>query len=191
MVDFCFATLFGGFWSSFSLEQLRKHRYCPASPAAHLKHKLVRGLIHRFYADAATCIDLAARRQRQRPRGTASATNPNKASLRAAVAKADVMKCLSREYRSFFAPLEDEYYSSSVTFDDPLNSLSGLAPTGIMWICSRAARCLEACFQRRGDQPARRPRVGGRPITNKVDAARVFLRAAVGAHRTVYGHFCI
>ena len=35
------------------------------------------------------------------------------------------MKCLSREYRSFFAPLEGEYYSSSVTFDDPLN-LSGL-----------------------------------------------------------------
>ena len=50
----------------------------------------------------------------------------SKTALRAAVSKADVMKCLSREYRSFFAPLEDEYYSSSVTFDDPLNSLSGL-----------------------------------------------------------------
>lgn len=46
--------------------------------------------------------------------------------LRAAVDKKDVMKCLSREYRNFFAPLEAEYYSTSVTFDDPLNSLSGL-----------------------------------------------------------------
>ena len=59
---------------------------------------------------------LVAPPTRQRPRS----------ALRAAVSKADVMKCLSREYRSFFAPLEDEYYSSSVTFDDPLNSLSGL-----------------------------------------------------------------
>lgn len=43
-----------------------------------------------------------------------------------AVAVEDVMKCLRREYRSFFDPLEPEYYLDSVTFDDPLNSLSGL-----------------------------------------------------------------
>jgi len=44
----------------------------------------------------------------------------------AATPKADVMKCLEREYRSFFAPLEDAYYEAGVTFDDPLSSLAGL-----------------------------------------------------------------
>mmetsp|Transcript_21802 Transcript_21802/g.65345 ORF Transcript_21802/g.65345 Transcript_21802/m.65345 type:complete len:360 (+) Transcript_21802:152-1231(+) len=43
-----------------------------------------------------------------------------------AAEKRDVMKCLVREYRSFFAPLESEYYTKDVTFDDPLSSLSGL-----------------------------------------------------------------
>mmetsp|Transcript_1249 Transcript_1249/g.3749 ORF Transcript_1249/g.3749 Transcript_1249/m.3749 type:complete len:360 (+) Transcript_1249:158-1237(+) len=43
-----------------------------------------------------------------------------------AVAKEDVVSCLRREYRSFFAPLEAEYYAPEVTFDDPLSSLSGL-----------------------------------------------------------------
>ena len=33
------------------------------------------------------------------------------------------------------------------------------------------------------------PRVGGRPITNTMDAARVLLRAAVGADGAVHGHF--
>ena len=72
--------------------------------------------MHRFLLLAASVSALVAPPTQQRPRS----------ALRAAVSKADVMKCLSREYRSFFAPLEDEYYSSSVTFDDPLNSLSGL-----------------------------------------------------------------
>ena len=72
--------------------------------------------MHRFLLLAASASALVAPPARSKP----------KTALRAAVAKADVMKCLSREYRSFFAPLEDEYYSSSVTFDDPLNSLEGL-----------------------------------------------------------------
>ena len=67
--------------------------------------------MHRFLLLAASASALVAPPARSKP----------KTALRAAVAKADVMKCLSREYRSFFAPLEDEYYSSSVTFDDPLN----------------------------------------------------------------------
>ena len=50
----------------------------------------------------------------------------SRSALAAAVTKSDVAKCLRREYVSFFAPLESEYYSSSVTFDDPLSSLSGL-----------------------------------------------------------------
>ena len=41
--------------------------------------------------------------------------------------KAEVMKCLQREYVSFFSPLEASFYEDGVTFDDPLSSLSGLA----------------------------------------------------------------
>lgn len=39
----------------------------------------------------------------------------------------EVKQCLAREYRSFFDPLESNFYAETVTFEDPLNSLSGLA----------------------------------------------------------------
>ena len=35
-------------------------------------------------------------------------------------------KVLKREYSSFFDPMQREFYASSVTFDDPLTSLSGV-----------------------------------------------------------------
>ena len=38
----------------------------------------------------------------------------------------EVMGCLTREYLSFFAPLEPEFYEPDVSFDDPLSSLAGL-----------------------------------------------------------------
>ena len=38
----------------------------------------------------------------------------------------EIMKCLQREYVSFFNPLEPEYYESSVTFEDPLSTLGGI-----------------------------------------------------------------
>ncbi|KAJ8604212.1 hypothetical protein CTAYLR_009780 [Chrysophaeum taylorii] len=44
----------------------------------------------------------------------------------ATVSAEEVMQCLRREYRSFFDPLEPSFYLDSVTFEDPLNSLSGL-----------------------------------------------------------------
>ena len=35
-------------------------------------------------------------------------------------------KVLEREYVSFFSPMEKEYYAKDVSFDDPLNNLSGV-----------------------------------------------------------------
>lgn len=35
-------------------------------------------------------------------------------------------KCLYREYASFFAPMEEQYYSEYVTFVDPLSSFTGI-----------------------------------------------------------------
>ena len=35
-------------------------------------------------------------------------------------------KVLEREYVSFFSPMETEYYTSDVTFKDPLNDLAGV-----------------------------------------------------------------
>ena len=87
----------------------------PSEPGNHRKQNAVSITMARVLLLAASVGALVA-----------PPTNRPRSALRAAVSKADVMKCLSREYRSFFAPLEDEYYSSSVTFDDPLNSLSGL-----------------------------------------------------------------
>lgn len=39
---------------------------------------------------------------------------------------ARLKKVLEREYVSFFSPMETEYYAKDVTFDDPLNALSGV-----------------------------------------------------------------
>eukprot|EP00747_Dinoflagellata_sp_TGD_P183745 gnl/TRDRNA2_/TRDRNA2_38856_c0_seq1.p1 gnl/TRDRNA2_/TRDRNA2_38856_c0~~gnl/TRDRNA2_/TRDRNA2_38856_c0_seq1.p1 ORF type:complete len:338 (-),score=41.78 gnl/TRDRNA2_/TRDRNA2_38856_c0_seq1:33-1046(-) len=36
-----------------------------------------------------------------------------------------VMQCLAREYRSFFRPFEEEFYSEDVSFKDPLNDFEG------------------------------------------------------------------
>ena len=44
--------------------------------------------------------------------------------LKAAVA--DLKKVLEREYISFFDPMERDYYSPTVTFDDPMTSLEGV-----------------------------------------------------------------
>eukprot|EP00548_Thalassiothrix_antarctica_P007934 CAMPEP_0194139240 /NCGR_PEP_ID=MMETSP0152-20130528/8937_1 /TAXON_ID=1049557 /ORGANISM="Thalassiothrix antarctica, Strain L6-D1" /LENGTH=351 /DNA_ID=CAMNT_0038837019 /DNA_START=392 /DNA_END=1447 /DNA_ORIENTATION=- len=38
----------------------------------------------------------------------------------------ELKKVLAREYVTFFAPMRKEYYKSDVSFDDPLNSLSGI-----------------------------------------------------------------
>ena len=46
--------------------------------------------------------------------------NPNRVPVE------DVQSCLEREYGSFFAPLEPEYYLPDVTFEDPLSSLAGI-----------------------------------------------------------------
>ena len=35
-------------------------------------------------------------------------------------------KVLEREYLSFFSPMETEYYANDVTFQDPLNDLTGV-----------------------------------------------------------------
>lgn len=48
------------------------------------------------------------------------------AARRAATPVGDVMRCLEREYVSFFAPLEAQFYEPTVTFEDPLSSLAGL-----------------------------------------------------------------
>jgi hypothetical protein len=39
---------------------------------------------------------------------------------------ADLKKVLRREYRTFFCPMERDYYSETVGFNDPLTTLSGL-----------------------------------------------------------------
>lgn len=39
--------------------------------------------------------------------------------------KEALKRCLAREYRSFFRPFEDKFYSEDVTFQDPLNNLKG------------------------------------------------------------------
>ena len=39
---------------------------------------------------------------------------------------ADLKKVLEREYISFFDPMEREYYSPTVSFDDPMTSLAGV-----------------------------------------------------------------
>lgn len=44
----------------------------------------------------------------------------------ASVEVADVKKCLSREYTSFFTPMEKEFYEQDVTFVDPLSTLVGI-----------------------------------------------------------------
>ena len=38
----------------------------------------------------------------------------------------ELKKVLAREYTSFFNPMQREYYSDDVTFDDPLTSLAGV-----------------------------------------------------------------
>ena len=38
----------------------------------------------------------------------------------------ELKRVLEREYVSFFDPMECEYYSPKVTFDDPMTSLSGV-----------------------------------------------------------------
>jgi len=48
------------------------------------------------------------------------------ATRRATTPVGDVMRCLEREYVSFFAPLEAQFYEPTVTFEDPLSSLAGL-----------------------------------------------------------------
>ena len=143
MLDFCSATLFGAFGRSFSFVEQLEAPLLPSEPGNPPQAKRCQ---HHHGSTP------AARRQRRRPRGTATRSKP-KSALRAAVSKADVMKCLSREYRSFFAPLEDEYYSSSVTFDDPLNSLSGLKAyrNNVDMLAGRTLIWRPA-LQRRGDQ---------------------------------------
>ena len=48
------------------------------------------------------------------------------APLAAEIPREELMKCLRREYVSFFDPLEPEFYREDVTFDDPLSTLSGI-----------------------------------------------------------------
>ena len=55
---------------------------------------------------------------------TASSNNPDVIRLQTQVQQ--LKKVLAKEYASFFNPMEREYYSPSVTFDDPLTSLSGV-----------------------------------------------------------------
>mmetsp|Transcript_16165 Transcript_16165/g.37704 ORF Transcript_16165/g.37704 Transcript_16165/m.37704 type:complete len:393 (-) Transcript_16165:142-1320(-) len=44
----------------------------------------------------------------------------------ASVEVSEVKKCLSREYTSFFTPMETEFYEQDVTFVDPLSTLVGI-----------------------------------------------------------------
>lgn len=50
--------------------------------------------------------------------------NPDVARLQTQVQQ--LKKVLAKEYASFFNPMERDYYSPSVTFDDPLTSLAGV-----------------------------------------------------------------
>lgn len=52
------------------------------------------------------------------------AVAPPKADLEKDIVR--LKKVLEREYTTFFSPMETEYYAENVSFDDPLNSLSGV-----------------------------------------------------------------
>ena len=95
---------------------------------------------------AAAALLLAAARALVAP--PSAPRRVSRSALAASVTKSDVAKCLRREYVSFFAPLESEYYSSSVTFDDPLSSLSGLdayrGNVDMLGGARRSARCSSA-----------------------------------------------
>lgn len=54
----------------------------------------------------------------------AATTEVDTTKLRSAVS--DLKKCLLREYTSFFNPMEREFYSPTVSFDDPMTSLAGV-----------------------------------------------------------------
>lgn len=58
---------------------------------------------------------------------TSSTTSTTTASASNLEEKVRLLKqCLEKEYVSFFDPMERDYYSADVTFDDPLSSLAGV-----------------------------------------------------------------
>ena len=88
-----------------------KHHYCFLSLATHRKQNAVSITMARLLLLAASV---------RRPRGPTDA----KAAIRPARRRLQSrrLKCLDAADTNFLASLEDRYYSSSVTFDDPLNS---------------------------------------------------------------------
>lgn len=61
---------------------------------------------------------------RVRPTTTLHAVAPPPKQLETDVAR--LKKVLEREYVSFFSPMETDYYDKDVSFNDPLNNLSGV-----------------------------------------------------------------
>lgn len=85
------------------------------------------GTIHGFCGRRNSVFAFSPSVQKKFPRGTgvrATAEQTQESQLKSSVDQ--LKRVLTREYVSFFSPMETEYYSSDVTFQDPLTSLSGV-----------------------------------------------------------------